>query len=417
MITDPWIVTLGVFGLLVALGATSGVINDRLWISEPLACALAGIALGPLCLGLLRIDPGASDADAALLREAARVTLSIAVTGAAMRLPAYWLRQNWRALAVALGPGMLLMAAAGALVGGLLALPWIACVLIGAAIAPTDPVLSAPILTGQLARNAVPDALRHAMTAESGINDGLALPFVMVPILLLQQAPGAAMQDWLMHVILWQVGVAVVVGCATGWLTSKGLEWARRQPNADKASLLTVTIALALTTTALVHLLDGGDVLAAFIAGAVLNNSNRRAKVEEYHERFSEALGRFFDLPIMILFGAAIPWSAWAGMGWRGALFAAGVLLLRRLPAWMALGPLMPWTRRRSDAAFAGWFGPVGAAALYYAMLIREQTGMPGVWPAISLAVGVSVLAHGVTGTPFTQALGRRTDPEQGIDK
>ena len=228
MITDPWIVTLGVFGLLVALGATSGVINDRLWISEPLACALAGIALGPLYLGLLRIDPGASDADAALLREAARVTLSIAVTGAAMRLPAYWLRQNWRALAVALGPGMLLMAAAGALVGGLLALPWIACVLIGAAIAPTDPVLSAPILTGQLARNAVPDALRHAMTAESGINDGLALPFVMVPILLLQQAPGAAMQDWLMHVILWQVGVAVVVGCATGWLTSKGLEWARR---------------------------------------------------------------------------------------------------------------------------------------------------------------------------------------------
>lgn len=103
-------------GLLVVLGATSGLVNETLWVSEPLACAIAGVALGPVGLGLLRLDPMTSPMDAAILREAARVTLAIAVTGAAMRLPADWLRSSWRGLAVAIGPGMLLMWGAGAVI-------------------------------------------------------------------------------------------------------------------------------------------------------------------------------------------------------------------------------------------------------------------------------------------------------------
>ena len=115
---DIWLLLLCTFGLLVALGATSGLVNERLWISEPLACALAGVVLGTAGFGLLRLDPVASPTDAAILREAARVTLAIAVTGAAMRLPAHWVRRNWRGLAVALGPGMVLMCAVGAAVAG-----------------------------------------------------------------------------------------------------------------------------------------------------------------------------------------------------------------------------------------------------------------------------------------------------------
>ncbi len=405
--SDPWLLLLCMFGVLVALGATSGVVNEKLWVSEPLACVLAGIAVGPLGAGLLHLDPATSPRDAVILREAARVTLAIAVTGAAMRLPAYWLRQNWRGLAVALGPGMLLMWAAGALVAAATSsLSTLSCLLLGATIAPTDPVLSAPILSGKLARRAVPPDLRDAMTAESAINDGLGLPLVMLPILLMQHAPGATGLDWLTHVVGWEIGMAVLAGGAAGWLTARCMTWARGRPDADEASLLTVTISLALATMAGVHLLGADEVLAAFVAGAVLNNCNRQAKVEEHHERFSEALGRFFDLPVMILFGAAIPWSAWIGLGWQGVAFAAGILLLRRLPAWLLLGWLMPWTRQMRDAAFAGWFGPIGAAALFYAMLIQDETGSAQLWPLISLAIGASVLAHGVTATPMTRMFG-----------
>lgn len=414
MTPDQWLLTFCVFGLLVALGATSGIINQLLWVSEPLTCAMAGVALGPIGAGLLHLDPMAHGADAAILREAARFTLAVAVTGAAMRLPEYWLRRNWRGLAVALGPGMLLMWLAGGIIGFIaFGLPLLPALLLGAAIAPTDPVLSAPILTGRLARHAVPGFLRDGMTAESAINDGLALPLVMLPILLMQHAPLEAGVEWLLHVVLWEIIGAVLVGGTAGWITAQAMRWARNRSDADGTSLLTVTIAMALATTSGVRLLGGDEVLAAFVAGAVLNNSNRQFNVQEHHERFSEALGRFFDLPIMILFGAAIPWSEWSRLGWRAVAFAVAVLLLRRIPAWLLLRRWLPWNRDRRSALFAGWFGPIGAAALFYAMLIQDETGSPEYWPLISLAIGASVFAHGITGTPLTRVFGSTSPAEK----
>ena len=172
---DIWLLVLCVFGLLVALGATSGV-GQR----AALGLRASGLRAGrdrhraSRAPGLLHLDPAASPLDATILREAARITLAIAVTGAAMRLPAYWLRLNWRGLGVSLVPGMVLMWGAGSAVAAVtLGLPLLPSLLLGAAIAPTDPVLSAPILTGRLAKRAVPEDLRDAMTAESGINDGL----------------------------------------------------------------------------------------------------------------------------------------------------------------------------------------------------------------------------------------------------
>jgi len=349
-----------------------------------------------------------------ILREAARFTLAIAVTGAAMRLPAFRLRRNWRGLAVALGPGMVLMWAAGAAIAALVwDLPLLPALLLGAAIAPTDPVLSAPILTGRLARHAVPGPLRDAMTAESAINDGLALPLVMLPIGFMLHPPATAWSDWVVHVVLWEILGAVLVGAGIGWMAAKIMEWARNRPDAEGASLLTVTIALALATTAGVRLLGGDEVLAAFVAGAVLNNSNRQFNVEEHHERFSEALARFFDLPVMILFGAALPWAAWIGLGWTALAFAAAVLALRRIPAWLPLRRWMPWNRDARSALFAGWFGPIGAAALFYAMLIQDETGSAALWPVISLAIGASVLAYGISSTPFTRQFGGTPPPEE----
>lgn len=408
MITDPWLLTFIVFGLLVILGTTAGLIDTRLYVSEPLACVLAGIAVGPLGLSLVQADPGSDPTAAAVLQEAARITLAVAVTAAAMRLPKGWLRSNWRGLLIALGPGMLLMAAAGAgVAAATLGLPLMVCLLIGAALAPTDPVLSAPILTGKLAARAVPDELRYGLTAESGVNDGLAMPLVMLPILLLGHAPADAGLQWVLHALLWEVGCAVVIGGAVGWLASHFLGWAERRSDANPASMVTVALVLAVTTLAGVQMVNGDGVLAAFAAGAVLNEGVPSEEVEKRQEHFNEAFGRFFDLPVMILFGAVIPWSAWLTAGWRTVAFALGILLLRRLPAWLLLRRWMPWTRPVPHALFAGWFGPIGAAALFYAMEIQEQTGLREIWPAVSLAVAASVLAHGATGTPLTHLFGR----------
>jgi NhaP-type Na+/H+ or K+/H+ antiporter len=405
---DAWLLALCVAGLLVALGATSGLVNTRLWVSEPLVCAAAGVALGPVGFGLLHFDPGSSSQDAAILREVARVTLAVSVTGAAMRLPRGWMTAQWRGLAVALGPGMLLMWAVGSLVtAAALELPPLVCLLVGAAIAPTDPVLSAPVVTGKLARKAVPDDLRHAITAESGANDGLALLLVALPILLLTEPSlGVALLDWVLHTLLWEVGAAVAVGAAIGWLACHVLRWARQRPDAERASLLTVALSLSITTLAAMQVLGGSGILAAFVAGAMLKEALEDEQ-QERQEHFNEAFGRFFDLPIMILFGIAAPWAAWGALGWRGAAFAAGIVLLRRLPAWLLLRRWMPWTQPLPQALFAGWFGPVGAAALFYACDAQARTGIAAIWPAVSLAAAASVLAHGVTGTHLSALLGR----------
>ncbi len=113
-------------------------------------------------------------------------------------------------------------------------------------------------------------------------------------------------------------------------------------------------------------------------------------------------------MPIMILLGAAAPWAAWIAMGWRAPAFAAGVLLLRRILAWLLLGRFMPWARSLPENLFAGWFGPVGAAALCYALKAQDLTGRDDLWPIVSLAAMASVVAHGLTGTHLSTLLGTR---------
>ena len=112
----------------------------------------------------------------------------------------------------------------------------------------------------------------------------------------------------------------------------------------------------------------------------------------------------------MFLPGAATPraaWGAWYNMGWRGGAFALGILLFRRLPAWVILVGMMLWTRPLSHRLFAGWFGPVGAAAPFYACDAQDMTGIGMRWPVVSLAAVASVVAHGITGTHLSVFLGR----------
>ncbi|WP_419729646.1 cation:proton antiporter [Lichenicola sp.] len=410
-IPDPWLLAFSVAVLLLLLGATSGLVNSELWMSEPLVCAMAGILLGPLVLGFIRIDPGQDPAARAVFREAARVTLGVAVLASAIRLPRGWLRRRWRGLAVALGPGMLLMWAAGAAVAWLcLGLPFLQCALIGAILAPTDPVLSAPVVSGPLAQRTVPYDLRHAINAESGINDGLAQPFVMIPLfIILALRPGDhghGIGDWLLHVLVIEVGSAVVLGAAAGYGACLCMRRAARHPDTERSSLLTIALALALATLAGLQAIGGNGVLGAFVAGAVLNESFS-TEHEEHQEHFNEAVARFFDLPIMLLFGAALPWAAWVQMGWRAPVFVVCILLFRRLPAWIALGGLMAWTRPLSHRLFAGWFGPVGAAALFYACDAQDRTGIGSLWPVVSLAAAASVVAHGITATHLSVFLRR----------
>jgi sodium/hydrogen antiporter len=258
--------------------------------------------------------------------------------------------------------------------------------------------------------------LRHAITAESGINDGLAGPIVMLPMVALA---GLGAHDrwrelgsWVLHTVLWETCSAVVLGAGAGYIASLMLKWANKQTGAEQSSLLTIALALALATLTGLQAIGSNGVLGAFVAGALLNNAYEEED-QVHQEHFNEAITRFFDLPIMILLGVAAPWSAWIDMGWRVPAFVLGVLFLRRIPAWLLLRRFMPWARRLPENLFVGWFGPVGAAAMFYALQAQDMTGLGILWPIVSLAACASVLAHGVTGTSFTAVLGARLRERQ----
>lgn len=392
-------------GTVLFLGIVAGYVNNRLWIAEPLICLVVGILVGPVGLGAV-VPRNLGISPVPHLEEVAHLTLGIAVMGAALRLPSRYVRRNKRNLAVVLCLGLPAMAAASAgMAAMILGLSLLPALMVGAVLAPTDPVVANSITSGRMAERCLPRPVRDLLTAESGANDGLGLLFVLLPVLLATEAAGAAWADWASRVVLWEVLGAVLIGVACGEAAGRLLIWAIRQPFSDEHSITTVALALSLTVLFSVRMIGSDGILAVFVAGLMLKRHLEKEKT--HHEHTQEAIGRFFDLPVFVLFGAMLPWAGWAGLGWRGGLFAALVLAFRRLPWWLLLRPLMPAVETRAEAGFLGWFGPVRIASIYYALLVQDRTGLGEIWPIASLVVAASILAHGVTATPLTALAGR----------
>lgn len=205
--------------------------------------------------------------------------------------------------------------------------------------------------------------------------------------------------------LLWEVGCGAILGAAAGWATGRLFVWVKGQPLAEDQSLLSIALALALTVLAAVRLIGGDGILAVFIAGLVFNR--RIVEIETRQSHLHGAITRFFDLPAFVLIGISLPWAQWRDLGWRGAAFAAALMLFRRLPWWLILSRWLRSVRRREEAMFAGWFGPIGVAAAYYSMLAARETQLEILWPAASLAMIASVVIHGVSATPLAARMGR----------
>jgi NhaP-type Na+/H+ or K+/H+ antiporter len=392
-------------GLLLLLGMLGGLLKERTPVSEPLIALIAGVLIGPSALGLL--DLADLGNQALILEEAALVTLGVALVGVALRLPVGYSRRNWRLLFVLLGIVMPLMWIAGGFLTYLiLGVPFWVAVLIGAIITPTDPVVASSIVAGGVAERNLPAKLRHAISSESGFNDGLALPFVVLPVLVLTEPPGEAIGHWLTHTVLLEIVAGAALAALMGYMAGRTLRWAERKETMERTSLLTISLALSLSVLGVTGLLHLNGVLAAFVAGIVFNFAGS-SDAKESQEDIQEAISRFFDLPIFVILGMALPWQGWLDLGWRGPLLVVAVLLLRRLPTVLSLRPLLgPLRGQAKDVLFLGWFGPIGAAALYYAAFSFRETGIEEAWVIGSLVICASVLVHGVTATPLTKFYG-----------
>lgn len=408
-------IVLTALGLLaLALGALATEIK-RSWVSGPMLATLVGVLLGPM--GFRLVLPSGWGPALPLLEQVARITVAFGVMGIALRVPTAFLRGHIPSIALLLGPVMVLMwVASAALAGGLLPVGVLEALLIGAVVTPTDPVLASSVVSGGFARRHIPAKMRHLLSAESGANDGLAYPFVLLGILLLNRGVGVdTLGHWTARVLLYEVLGAVVLGGALGWVAARALQWGKERGQVEETSFLAYSIALTLSTLGVMKLV-GVDGILAVAASGVTFAATLRERNRHREENVQEAVNAFLILPCFLLFGALLPWRQWGDLGPAGLVFAASILLLRRPPFLLGLSRWLPEARgRRSGqpraarerAAFLGWFGPVGAAALYYATYAHRHTGSEWVWPAASLVIFASVVVHGATAGPLTVRLGR----------
>jgi sodium/hydrogen antiporter len=394
---------LGALVLVLGLGSN--------WLSRspvpPTLLALVfGVLVGPQVAGLIDLS-GLGDRSS-VLEGAARLTLAIGLVSVALRIPRAYPRRNWRKIGMLVVGAMIPMwAISTLLVWWLLPITFLLAALIGAIVTATDPIAATPIVTGELAERGVPERIRHAISFESGANDGLSYLFVFLPFLLLTRPPGDALHHFLTKILLYDVGVATLVGVVIGYAGGKLLQAAERRDLIESDWRLVYTVALAFFSVGAGRLIGSDEVLVVFATGVafvqVVSGEDRASE-----EHGQEAVNRFFSIPIFALLGAAIPWDGWAKLGWTGVLLALAILLLRRPPVMLLLRPWLPDVRSRGDALFMGWFGPIAVAAIYYAALMEHRLKEPLIWDVVSLVVCASVLLHGASGAPFTRWYGRQ---------
>lgn len=389
--------------MVLALGLTGSWIKSRYWVSEPLICLVVGAIIGPPGFAFVGRDilP-----DRLLVEALAHVTLGITVMEAGLRLPSGYVRRCTGPLVVVLLVGLPLMwLTAATFAWAVAGMPVLAALIVGAFLAPTDPVLASDIVVSETAVRDIPAHVRHLLTGESGANDGMGQVLLMAPILLMGGSARTALSGLVLDQILWGVVAAAVIGVAMGDLAGRLMVWARRRSGHDAGSTITVGLALSVSVLSAVQLIGSGSILAVFAAG--LRFKRYVAAEETSHPAVQASAARFFTLPFFLVLGAELPVADWIRMAPATVGAVVLVVLFRRLPWWLILRPWLGPGCRWRDAAFLGWFGPIGTAAIYYALWAEDRTGMD-FWPVATLAVTLSAALHGVTATPFTDRLFRR---------
>ena len=302
--------------------------------------------------------------------------------------------------------------------------------LLGAVLAPTDPVLASDVQVGEPLTDEVAeeeereeieedDDIRFALTAEAGLNDGLAFPFVHLALLLL--AGGFALADvglWIGWYLVGKIVLGVAVGMVVGWLLGRQAFHARSETLrlADAGEPL-LALAALLASYGAAELMGGYGFLAVFACAVRLRASSRGHSYQRAMHGVVERLERLMTLLILLVLGMAMTRGLLDHLDWRGVVVAlALVLVIRPLAGYVALAVLArdedaDGGLDRGETAAVAFFGVRGVGSLYYLGYAVTHEHVPGeswLWSTVAFTIIVSVLLHGVTATPAMARLDAR---------
>jgi NhaP-type Na+/H+ or K+/H+ antiporter len=278
-------------------------------------------------------------------------------------------------------------------------LSWAEAFLLGAVLSPTDPVVSAGVVTARR----VPEAIRHTLNLESGLNDGLALPFVLF-FLVLAGTGGDAGKEAVE--VVGEVAVGALIGLAIGLLGGRLHHVVPGGVTARYEGIYAVGFGLA--AFGLADVTFGNGLIAAFVAGITLGFSEH--EITERFPVFSENVSTIFAVLTFFVFGAIIVATGYdASIAALAAFIVFALLLARPVAVMLSLaGTGLP----RAEKSFIAWFGPKGVASMLFAILVLDSTVANAslVFDVASFVILASIIAHGLTDTVGARWIDRRMD-------
>jgi len=431
-----------VAGLCLLLAVVLPQALRRIAVSAPMVLVGVGLLIGLFPIpGHLALDP---EADRELILHVTELTVLVALMGVGLALDrplrprirrswATW-SATWRMLAIAMPVTIGLVALLGWAYAGLAPA---AALLLGAVLAPTDPVLASDVqVGGPMMPDEIEsllagldddesdtahrlDEVRFTLTSEAGLNDGLAFPFVHLAILL---AAGSLtlteVGTWIGWYVVGKIVLGVAVGLLAGWALAK-VAFRSRRPSLRLAEQGEPLLALAalLASYGAAELVGGYGFLAVFTCAMAMRASER---AHDYHRAMHEVverLERLFTSVVLLFLGIATTNGLLEGLEVSGVVVAlALIFVIRPVAGLLSLGvlpktPSRPGGLERGDRLAVAFFGVRGVGSLFYLAYAAgeaEFADLPWLWSTVAFTIVASVLVHGIASKPWLERVDRR---------
>ncbi len=384
-----------IFGLVLLAAVLLSELANRTVLSTAVLFLFAGFLCGGV-FGWINIRPG----DPAVSRIAELALVAVLFTDG-MKVGLRDCASVWRLPGRALLFGLpLTLALTAVMCRYIVGLGWLESFLVGAVLSPTDPVFAAAIV----GREHIPARLRHLLNVESGVNDGLALPIVLV---LLSAAGAKAVGGGVLALELaGGVAIGIVVPLIAVFLERR--TWLT--VSSEYGPLFALAIGIIVWSAAVVS--HCNDFLAAFAAGITVASIS--SHLRDQFKRFGGLLTELLKLTALLLFGAMISPAFLIQTSWHDYVFAFAALLLARPIA--LLISLLGARLDLREKFVAAWFGPKGFASVVYAIIVLRSNiaDAEHVFHLIALVIAVSMVAHSSSDVPIARWFPEKRDPAAG---
>jgi NhaP-type Na+/H+ or K+/H+ antiporter len=368
-------------------------------VTPSMVFVLLGVLVGPLVVDEVTAAPASAS-----VRTLAEATLAVVLFADASRIKSRVLRREYAVPLRLLGVGLPLTIAIGAVLAAAIfdQLNLTEAIVLAVLLAPTDAALGEAVVT----EPRLPSRIRQGLNVESGLNDGICVPLLLIALAVADVEDDAASSQHAIRIVLEQIGYGILGGVAAGLAAAVIVASAHRRGLISDSWLQVIPVAGAGLAYGIAAALGGSGFIAAFVAGAIFGALVSRES--EQASRLNEELGALLGGVTFLIFGAALLGPALEHVSWQIALYAVlSLTLVRILPVAVAM---IRTGARPPTVGFLGWFGPRGLASIVFAVIVVEEAHLPGAATILTttyVTIGLSVMAHGITAAPLARRYAR----------